>query len=578
MKISNMLHKIIYISIIFLGLVHTSYAAIPAIFFSDLTNGSVCGWEGSQTKGAAITIWGVNLGPSRGSSYITVGGRNLTTDSDYAEWGAMTNPATARGLQRITFWLNSSMSLGSTNISVTTSDGTSQPIPFYTKSTGNIYFVSPNGNDSHNGKSVANAWRNPSKARGTLQAGDVAYFKSGIYKNIDNWGSVIDFWVDNHNNGSVNNGISLVSFPGEVAQLGDNSTQYVLDHHGSGGDVLSYWTFSKFIMRSNMNVTNWGMDGPGSDDHNRFVGNDISTTAGGKTILEFSGQQGGQTYLYILGNMIGDAGVDTRGQLASTKGYSIYMAGYGAHDYIFIAWNELAYNTMGRGIQVYAHTVHDSIDHLYIYGNSIHDNAFNGAVLGGGDGGGGSYNYQYVKRLYFYNNIVFNNGMDNTNSKWAGIHLGGVGWGNTSGDYYIYNNTFHNNTAGAYYFSGSANSVTMKNNIIYNGTKFFENAGFDNGTIPVVEKNLYYGGANDIPSWEHNYISTNPMFVNAPSNNFSLQDESPIKDIGVTISLFDKDFNGVMRTNNAYSIGACENYTSTTSPPVSISIQSVTIQ
>ncbi|KKP70682.1 MAG: hypothetical protein UR69_C0003G0020 [Candidatus Moranbacteria bacterium GW2011_GWE2_35_2-] len=94
---------------IYLGSVGVSAASFPVLLFSDLTDAPVSGWEGSPTKGAAISIWGRNLGTERGSSYVTIGGVNLTNDSDYAEWGATTNPTTASGQQRITFWLNSSL-------------------------------------------------------------------------------------------------------------------------------------------------------------------------------------------------------------------------------------------------------------------------------------------------------------------------------------------------------------------------------------------------------------------------------------------------------------------------------------
>ena len=55
--------------------------------------------------GAAVTVWGKNLGASRGSSTLTVNDATLASDADYAEWGAV---GPARGLERITFWLNSS--------------------------------------------------------------------------------------------------------------------------------------------------------------------------------------------------------------------------------------------------------------------------------------------------------------------------------------------------------------------------------------------------------------------------------------------------------------------------------------
>src|SRR5689334_173213 len=85
-----------------IGLLPSILSAAPAVLqFSDLTWGPKSGWEGSTTKGAAVTIWGENLGTVRGSNFVTVNGAALTADTDYAEWGAS---GPARGLQRITFW------------------------------------------------------------------------------------------------------------------------------------------------------------------------------------------------------------------------------------------------------------------------------------------------------------------------------------------------------------------------------------------------------------------------------------------------------------------------------------------
>lgn len=120
----------------------------PVLFFSDLTDGPTSGWEGSATKGAAVSIWGNNFGTTRGTSYITVCGQQLTSASDYAEWAVVNTLSpgqdpnddlayqSARGLERITFWLNSNMQTGPGTITVTTADGASQSIPFYCRNTG----------------------------------------------------------------------------------------------------------------------------------------------------------------------------------------------------------------------------------------------------------------------------------------------------------------------------------------------------------------------------------------------------------------------------------------------------------
>jgi len=143
--------KIIILSAFFLMLSSLPVlAAAPVVLFSDLTDGPRSGWNGSSSKGAAVTIWGLNFGSARGTSYISIAGQGLNSSADYAEWGVITN--NARGLERITFFLNSSCATGSQTISVTTSEGTSNTLPFYVRTTGNIRFVDhTNGNDSNNG-------------------------------------------------------------------------------------------------------------------------------------------------------------------------------------------------------------------------------------------------------------------------------------------------------------------------------------------------------------------------------------------------------------------------------------------
>ncbi|MDO8748641.1 MAG: right-handed parallel beta-helix repeat-containing protein, partial [Candidatus Omnitrophota bacterium] len=101
-----------------------AFAVSPTLYFSDLIDGPKTGWNGSATKGAAVTIWGKNFGYTRGSlNYVTVGGVNLTADSDYAEWGVTTN--NARGMERITFWLKNNCVDGAGTISVTVDGVTS---------------------------------------------------------------------------------------------------------------------------------------------------------------------------------------------------------------------------------------------------------------------------------------------------------------------------------------------------------------------------------------------------------------------------------------------------------------------
>jgi len=519
------------------------------IMFVDFTDAMKTGWEGSETKGAAVTVWGVNLGNRPGS--VMIGRTTLNQQSDFAEWGATDNPTTARGLERVTFWLNSSIAPGRTALRVTTSNGfTSNSLPFYCRSIGlnHIYFISPTGNDSNDGLSVATAWRTAKKAR-EIEAGDIIYLKAGIYANIDSWDAVIDFWSNNHNNGSENNYIGVASYPGEVAQIGDNTTQCAIRRHGtSEPDHLSYWTFSKFILRGNGSVTAWA--NRGSSDHIKFIGNDISTTYGGKSAASFSGADGGQQYLYFYGNYACDASVDSRGQTAPTKAYPLYLGGYGWHNYIYIGWNEFAYNEWGQGIQLYGHNVGDWIDNIYIHDNYFHHNGMYGAVLGGGDPTSG--NYEFIRNCYFYNNIVAFNG----HRGYAGMIVGGVGGGDNGGNWHIYNNIFYHNNNGEINVGGSPDSVVVKNNIIISnpGEGYYEGLS---GDFLSGNNNCYFGGGI-MPYWDDESINADPQFI---ENSFVIGRDSPCKDVGdnSVISMIGRDYMNITRPQNRQiDIGAFE--------------------
>ena len=121
----------------------------PVIFFSDLVYGPNSGWEGSENKGALVTIWGEgfgNVGYDGVNNYVTVGGVEIT---EYAEWGSDLGPA--RSLDRISFWLNSNVPEGETEIRVTVNGIESNSISF-TVGYARIYFISVNdGDNNYNG-------------------------------------------------------------------------------------------------------------------------------------------------------------------------------------------------------------------------------------------------------------------------------------------------------------------------------------------------------------------------------------------------------------------------------------------
>jgi len=128
----------------------------PVLLFSDLTFGPNTGWNGSSTQGAAVTVWGKNFGATRGSSYITINGAQLSTSSSYAEWDAI---GPARGLERITFWIPSTAATGNGNITVTVNGVTSNALPFQVAPATILFVDVTNGNNNNDGRTTATAWK-----------------------------------------------------------------------------------------------------------------------------------------------------------------------------------------------------------------------------------------------------------------------------------------------------------------------------------------------------------------------------------------------------------------------------------
>ena len=546
-----------------------SHAAVPKIFFSDTQDGVSTGFNGSSTKGAAISIWGINFGMTRGTSYISVGGVNLTSNTDYAEWAATTNPTTARGLQRITFFLNSSMmkdgSPPNTTITVTTTDGISNALPFHVRSNGHIYFVADTGSDSNNGLTTASPWKTFGKVRQVINAGDVAYFRNGIYTVPDRTlmedHSLLTLKLDpgvgnNFNNGQQWNSITLTSYPGEVAQVGDgtDTVNRFLIYRKAYSDVsiLAYWNFSKFKFIGSDNVFAWYYRPNGHIDKElRIVGNDITTqvasTGRGIAINPYTNAQG----IRIWGNYFHGVGKLHDDDTFGYKVEPIYFGG-GHSTLLDIGWNEFSKNN-GTSTQIFGHFYKDSMDLLLWHDNYSHDNGRSSLVIGGGDPSSAP-PYCFNKEVRIYNNI-YNNTIVNNN-------LAGdvVFWAINMGHLEIKNNIIVGSVAtGGYYSShmGNSDNITSSNNIITD--------------VPGT-----------LPSWESSTLrGNNPLFiVNNPQSflDFQIQQLSPAVNNGTESLSFSSpsDFLSKLRIQ-PYDIGAFEYNTGTTGS-LQINILHTTIQ
>ena len=554
MRISTLFCNILLCFMLAFSVTANAYAATPKILFSDMTDAPVTGWEGSSSKGAAVSIYCRNIGTSRGSSYVTVGGVSLTHDSDYAEWGATTNPTVPLGMQRITFFLNSGMKIGgsypNTTISVTTSAGTSTTIPFHTRALGSNHIY------------IVHSQTSPGWARQNLVAGDVCYFRAGTYNTEDDdtathgWAhsGIFDFCYGspkNFHDGEEGKSITVTAYPGELVKfeaINQNThprsfARFIYTH-------ITRWTFSKFEINALQPIDfsdNVNPPYDGRQTHIRFINLDITTPWIDNTNMDnYSYGDGmdfyvgdGSSYLYVLGCYVHDVAANYRGQPQADPAdgfrcYFLYLNGYGTVNNVDIGWNEFGWNSSSRGLQFYGHRDTDKLNNLHLHNNWVHDTTRQGIIFGGE---GGDTNYSFVDTVYIYNNIV-----NNTGSNDDVLQMGGM-WGNGKygGTYYVYNNVFdgsNNDGVSTLHVGYELDHLYLQNNIIigvpgvHNYVEYFPSDDPIPANHVTADHNIYFGiGSGKKPTWDNSTLSnTKPLLISDNPQSFQdyrLQDGSP---------------------------------------------------
>jgi hypothetical protein len=560
MKTKNIFFNSTFLLLFSLALIGNAEAAKPKLLFSDMTDGPVSGWNNSASKGAAVSIYCRNIGTTRGSSYVTVGGVALTKNTDYAEWGATTNPKVPLGMQRITFFLNSSMSTGgsypNTTIRVTTSDGASTTIPFHTRLLGSNHIY------------IRNDQAAPGWGRANLKAGDTLYLRAGKYNTADNDSDfhhaahkgIFSFCYGspkNFNDGVEGKSITVAAYPGESVKLEaidiENETPaHIVQVYY---EKIAYWTLSKFEINALAPLEFKDDVAPPYDSrqtHLRFINLDITTPYFPNTNMEYYDY--GETmafyfgdsssYIYVLGNYMHDVRADYRGQLPADpegfRAYFMYLNGYGTMNHFEIGWNEFGWNAQSRGLQIFGHHEADRIDNLIIHDNWIHDTARQAIIL---SGEGGDYNYSFIQNAYIYNNIITKAGTGDSI-----LQMGAMfGNGKHGGTYYVYNNVFDGSTAdekAVIHVGSEIDRLYLKNNIILgirNNHDYFDYYPGDpiSSSKVTADHNLYYGaGAGAKPSWDSSTLANNnPRFTPEKQNTFYdylLESDSPVIGAGTT--------------------------------------------
>jgi len=572
------------------------------LLYSSAKAGPNQGWAGSATKGAAITVWARNVGTVRGGSYITVAGVNLTSDSDYAEWGATTNPTTAKGFQRITFWLNGNMPAANTaGISVTVNGITSIALPFTIDNTGGgIFFADgTNGNDSWDGRYPDHSlggshgpWLHPFTVsiRTGEAPGEFIYMRNGTYTNICNGCSDtkvanIGYFEEGGANCTIYNPqingtdalhYTVTSYPGELATLSGVSinaysnywtfTNFRMTNTGQAISLGNEWSFCSdcHMHQTGLDVIGMMFDGPffwvGQKfaDNTRWLANYHNSTPTCNTPT-YSCSNVGTAYVLYWGS--GDTTLVKDNEFHGGAMYQI-------HNY-----DENRCNATDLGRNFTNETIDSNLFDITRSAGNPQD--MRAAILTGMDQNGAVYNNVTIS-----NNVVYSR--DNLVSLGMVYAFTDPGWNLTANGLYLYNNTF--DAPGAPYFFTIGNSgttahwsnVVLQNNIAVGETQY----EIFNDSLPNFQYAFQYNLVPQTPRTNSSGTVSNnivgaPTFVNASTQDFHLQSGSLGIDQGTTLSSITVDYDGTTRPQGtAYDMGAFEYGSGTVtrpSPPTNLS-------
>lgn len=207
------------------------------------------------------------------------------------------------------------------------------------------------------------------------------------------------------------------------------------------------------------------------------------------------------------------------------------------------AWDKLTENVDVYGNRVYntsAGLVVSSenggtVRNVEIRDNLVYDTGYHGIEISNTSVNGSR------QRIHIYNNTVVHNGYAANKPAWCSLY-GCNDWGygirintNNISDISIHDNIVVNNHSSQIEWNGDpAGAVAVNANVLYPRTSF-------------SWANEFYGT---------NPIEADPLFVNAPANDFQLQSGSPAIGVGVGGDPLDRDVAGVQRPSSPIDLGA----------------------
>jgi len=541
-------------TILFSLLIILAFAAVgkaqapsPAIFFSDLTSGPISGGEsvvsnGTTYSGAYVTLYANNVGATQGSSTITLNGANCLR---VVSWGSPW-----LWYQKISVQLGPSCSSG--NLVVTTSAGSSNPVPFTVRS-GNIYCVAVGGSDSSSGKFPSSCWSTMAHAAGTMVAGDTVYLENGVSNTtVSSFGAVVNIETA----GTAASPIAYVIYPGATATIGSNSISSI----EFGIRVPNIGVAPSYIVIAGLTLRGYGeaIDAPstsggGENTNWWFIGNDISCNGASDYACFHIGTS---AFDYVYGNNVHDVGYGCSANSGNPTGAPCKFHGIYATtntNHVWEGWNIVNNNPAGntnagcQGIQFYSTGGSNQFD-LHIHDNLIENVVCTGIAFSTVEPDLGT--------VEAYNNVFIHvgTGPDPSGSLGNYVCIADQGSATAGSFVQIYNNSMYD--CGARGQNSGAYNLTIAsalNNNIFYATNSGE-AYFSNTTCSLTSgaDNDWFGnGAAPCTSQITGSVNVDPKFVSTAlgSRDLHLQSSSPMIGTGTMISGLTFDHDGLLRPN-----------------------------
>ena len=611
----------------FVGIGNTAFCSSPRLHFSDLISGPDTGLGDSLGEGTIVTIWGNNLGSTQGASTVYFKDSTATSyEAAYVYYWCNADGGTSGGgpadlyayhkMQEIAFSIPDEAASGLGSMYVVVDSVTSNELPF-TVQAGNIYYVKTTGNNSTGDGAWATPWATVSTdgdgamVAGKTVPGDIVY-SLGVVDDGGPGGNDSGYgYRTNNNKGTDGNPISIVSYPGTIAEAKSApATGTGIANNGADND---WFNFSKIKV--------WSIgSGVSTCDGMRAVGNYITgpdaTGQGGAFVGSWDTCDSG---VVIFGNEI-----DTFGNLdpevTSSKHHTFYMKvraenpdcvggtydGYeidgspdvagciagggemgplqgGPIEAYELGWNYLHNNSARGGMHVYDESFcGDMTGTLRLHDNVIVDQVgpgFNLMASGSAVAGAPDYfNECWSMPVELYNNLFIRCGVSPTGGT-PGPAIALQGERNVS-HVKMYNNTIYgyaDATADphdevALFVRGGSEMRTFGgtwewiNNIVYDiYDADYVSSDQDNGSPTAAHHNLWYNGGDGDPAsppgWDTSPLSSDPLLTNPGSGDYSLQSGSPAKNTGSSTvsSVVPMDILGSDRPQGmTYDIGAYE--------------------